>query len=68
MRTFMHLTNTCTGTCESNTNGIICTQKHSSVTACATSSGGGGSPKASRAVAKPCASRARFASVSVSMR
>ena len=35
MRTFMHLTNTCTGTCESNTNGIICTQKHSSVTACA---------------------------------
>ena len=35
MRTFMHLTNTCTGTCESNTNGIICTQPYSSVTACA---------------------------------
>ena len=35
MRTFMHLTDTCTGTCESNTNGIICTQPYSSVTACA---------------------------------
>ena len=34
MRTFMHLTNTCTGTCESNTDGIICTQPYSSVTAC----------------------------------
>ena len=35
MRTFMHLTNTCTGTCDSNTDGIICTQPYSSVTACA---------------------------------